>query len=59
MNQTAFVEQNDYLGLAYGFRGLVHCGHGGKHGNTLADTVWERHLRALHSDTQAAGSELS
>ena len=54
MNQAAFVKQNNYLGLAYGFRDLVHYGHGGKHGNTLADTVWKRQLRALHSDTQAA-----
>lgn len=36
-------------------KGLVHCGHGRKHGITQADVVVERLLGVLHLDLQAAG----
>ena len=38
-------------------RGLVHCHHGGEHGRTQADMVWEREPRVLHLDCPAAGGE--
>ena len=41
------------MGLAYGFRGLVHCHHGEKHGCVQADMVVEE-LRVLHICLQTA-----
>jgi hypothetical protein len=38
---TTLIKDNIELGLAYGFRGLVHY-HGRKHGSVLADMVLER-----------------
>jgi hypothetical protein len=41
------------MGLAYSFRGLVHCHRGREHGCTRADMVLEKELRGLHSDPYA------
>lgn len=41
------------MGLAYGFRGLVHFNHGRKHGSRQADMVLEE-LRVLPLDQKAA-----
>lgn len=40
-----------------GFRGLVRCHRGWKHGGVQADTVLEEELRTLHLDRQATGSK--
>jgi hypothetical protein len=37
------------LGLAYSFRGSVHCHHGGKHGSMKTDMVKEKRLRVLYA----------
>ena len=42
------------LGLAYSFRGLVHCHHGGEHGLMQPDMVLGKKLRVLRLDLEAA-----
>ena len=54
MTKGLVIHENIKLGLAYGFRGLVHYHHGGKHGNVHANFRLEE-LRVLHLDPQAAG----
>lgn len=44
------------MGLACGFRGLVHC-QDGKHGGTWAAVVPEKERKVLLLDLQAAGEE--
>jgi hypothetical protein len=56
MTSASLIKTNLYLGLAYSFRGSVHC-HGGKHGNVQADMVLEE-LRVLHLDPKAARRRL-
>jgi hypothetical protein len=42
-------------GLAYTFRGLLHCPSGGEHGGKQADMMSEKELRVLPLDPQTAG----
>jgi hypothetical protein len=56
MSIASIIRENIYLGLAYTFRGLVHC-HGREHSSTQADMVLEKELRILHLDLQATGKE--
>ena len=49
MTTETLIKENIELGLAYSFRGLVHCHHGGKHGSMQADLVLED-LRVLYLD---------
>lgn len=44
--------------MAYSFGGLIHYGHGGKHGGRQADLVLEE-LEFLHLDPQATGKNES
>jgi hypothetical protein len=46
------------LGLAYRFRGSVHCHHGRKHGSVQGDMVMEKELRVLHLDPKVARRNL-
>ena len=48
-------KESIYLKLAYRFRGLVHCLHGGRYGGTQADTMLKKEPRVLHLYPQAAG----
>ena len=52
MTKAIVIKEIISLGLAYGFRGSVHCHHGGKHGSMQADMVLEE-PRALHLDLKA------
>jgi hypothetical protein len=51
---ATLIKENISLGLAYSFRGSVHCHHDGKHGSMQADMVLEKALRTLHLNLQAA-----
>jgi hypothetical protein len=46
---TTLTRESVYLGLAYGFRGLVHYSRG----RSMVDMVLERSLSELHADPQA------
>lgn len=46
MTKTALRKESISLGLAYRFRGLVHCHHGREHGGVQANAVLEKGLRA-------------
>jgi hypothetical protein len=39
MMMATLIKENMQLGLAYSFRGLVHCHHGGEHGSLQADML--------------------
>ena len=46
-------KEKHFIEVAYIFRGLVHCCHGGKHGGMQTDIVLEKQLRVekeLHLD---------
>lgn len=43
------------MGLAYRFRGLVQCHHGGKHSGVRVVMVLEKELRVVYLDWQAGG----
>ena len=47
MMKATLIKANISLGLAYSFRGSVHCYHGRKHGS-----VPEKDLRGPHFDQQ-------
>ena len=49
-------EETLKMGLAYGFRGLVHCHHDREHGCRHADMVLKKY-RVLHRDVKAAARE--
>ena len=53
MTKATLIKENIQLGLAYGFRGLVHYHRGRKHGSIQADMVLEVR-RVLHLDPKAA-----
>ena len=48
------MARRKHLVEAYKFRGLVHCHHGGKHGNLQTNIVLEKELSILHPDQQTA-----
>ena len=50
MTTATLLKENISLGLAYSFKGSVHCHHGRKHGSIQAGTV----LEELRLDPQAA-----
>jgi hypothetical protein len=52
---ATFIKESFQLWLAYSFRGLVHCHHGGEHGGRQVDLVLEK-LIVLHVGL-AAGLE--
>ena len=52
MTMATLIKENISLGLAYNFRGLVCCHHGGKDGSMQAGMVLEKELRVLHLDGQ-------
>jgi hypothetical protein len=56
--KATLIKENIYLGLAYRFRGSVHCHHGGNHGIMEADLVLEE-PRVLHLDLKAARRRLT
>lgn len=55
MSTATLTKGNISLGLAYSFRGLVHCCHSGKHGHTQTDEVLEKEQRVLQLNQQATG----
>jgi len=57
-DQGNSIKDNVELGLAYQFRGSVHCHHGRKQGNVQADMVLEE-PRVLHLNPKEARSRLS
>ena len=42
MTKTSLIKENNELGLAYSFRGLVHCHHGEKHASMQEDMMLEK-----------------
>ena len=54
MTTTTLNDENTSLGLAFSFRGLVHCRHVEKRGGMQKDMVLEKDLRVLYLDLQAA-----
>ena len=52
MTMATLIKENISLGLAYNFRGLVCCHHGGKDGSMQAGMVLEKELRVLHLGLQ-------
>jgi hypothetical protein len=58
MNKATLIKANISLGLAYSFRGSVHCHHGTKHGIVQTDLVLEK-TRVLYLDPKAARRRLS
>lgn len=57
MSTATLNTENIPLGLAYSFRGLVHCCHSGKRGRTQTDEVLEKEQRVLQPNQQATGRE--
>ena len=53
MTKAALIKKNISLGPAYSFS-LVHCHHGGKHGDMQADVMLEKQLRVLYLDLHTA-----
>jgi hypothetical protein len=52
------LKKGKYLiGTDVQFRGLVHCHQGRKHGSVQIDTVLERELRALISESASRQQE--
>jgi hypothetical protein len=41
MTMASLIRENVSLGLAYSFRGAVHCRHGRKHGGMQTDGARE------------------
>ena len=54
MTMTTLIKDNIQLGLAYGFRGLVHYHHGGRQDRVQADMMLEKELGLLQTDSKAA-----
>jgi hypothetical protein len=59
MTKATLIKENINLGLAYSFRGSVHCHPGRKHGSLQADIVPEKELRVLDLDLKAVRRRLS
>ena len=57
MTMATLIKENISLGLAYSFRGLVCCHHGGKDGSMQAGMVLEKELRVLHLGPQAVAED--
>lgn len=58
MTKATIKKENTYLGLAYGFRGLVHYHHGRKHGILQIDMV-RKELGVLHLHLKSSQRRLS
>lgn len=52
MTTAVLIKENIYLGLVYGFRGLVYNYHDWEHGGTQADMILEKERSVLHLDWQ-------
>ena len=57
MTTSTLTNESIKLGIAYSFRGLVHCHHGWEQGDTQLDILLEQELRDPHLDLHIAERE--